>query len=289
VLGVLTIGLEVSRSAPRPVVPIGQPTRGTYLARVPSYATVSRDGRTLTVVPVRGPCDEPVRQRLLAVEFRDRVYLTVLVHGKMYTEAQLRQMICATFQVWTGPLPSITLRAPLGNRAVVQGLTGRPVPLYGGAQVATPTVLPNGCAPGPIQPGGVVVMNGLPYFAGSHPGLEWSCDVTVPFPRRNPNEPASQLRFGQWQGLVPSLGLPIEERTTVHGHPAIVIVEHLGAVNIIPIRSISWHEDDQTFVISSTSGLTLSVAHSKAVLSAADLVRIADGLRVSSARTPVGN
>lgn len=284
VLGVLAIGLEVGRSAPRPVVPIGSSPRGTYLAPVPNFAAVSRDGRTLTIFPVLGPCDDPMRERLLAVESDGRVYLTVLVHGKMYTEAQLRTMVCALDVISLGML-SVTLRAPLGSRAVVQGLTGRRIPIYGGAQVATPSVLPKGCAPGTIQPSFSLPNSGP---SDHKPGLTWSCDVSVPFPRRYAFAPASQLQFGQWQGWVRSLGLPIEERTTVHGHPALVKVERVGAVNIIQVRSISWREDGQTFVITSESGLSQTVAHSRVVLSAAELVRIADGLRVSNARTPAG-
>jgi hypothetical protein len=287
VLGVVAIGLEVGRSAAHPTAPIGTPP-GTYLAQVPSFAAVSRDGRALTVFPVEGPCGLPMRERLLAVESGDRVSLSVLVHGKRYTEAQLRHMACALGLISIGPLPSVTLRTPLGTRPVVQGLTARRIPAYGGAQVATPTVLPKGCAPGPIQPSAAVLASG-PHPLDSHPGLTWSCDVTVPFPRRYAIDPASQLQFGQWQGSVGSLGLPVEERTTVHGNPALVKVEQVGSVNIIQVRSISWREDNQTFVITSMSGLSLTVAHSSAVLSAADLVRVAEGMRVSSARTPAGN
>ncbi len=246
---------------------------------------MSRDGRTLTVFPVEGPCDYPMRERLLAVESDDRVYLTFLVHGKMYTEAQLRNMICALDFTSFGQLPSITLRAPLGSRAVVQGLTGHRIVVYGGAQVATPSVLPKGCAPGTIQPSFSLANSGP---LERNPGLTWSCDVAVPFPRRYADEPASQLQFGQWQGWVRSLGLPIEERTTVHGHLALVKVEHVGAVNVIQARSVSWREHGQTFVITSMSGLSVTAEHSRAVLSAAELVRIADGLRVSSASTPAG-
>jgi hypothetical protein len=289
VLGVVAIGVEVGRYAPRPRVPTAPLPAHTYLAEVPSFAAVSRDGRTLSVFPVTGPCGEPVRQRLLAVESDDRVSLTLLVHGRKYTDAQRRHMICAAVAIYPGPPPSITLRAPLGTREAVQGLTGRRIPVYGGAQVATPRVLPKGCAPGPVQPSGDILTSGPPYPSGSHPGLTWSCDVTVPFPPRYPRTPASTLDFGQWQGWVRSMGLPIEERTAVQGHPALVKVERVGAVNIIQVRSISWREDGQTFVITSASGLSQTVAHSRAVLSAAALVRIAEGLQVSNARTPAGD
>lgn len=285
-IGVIAIGVQVGRSAPRPVVPIGPLPAHTYLAPVPSFAAVSRDGRTLTIFPVAGPCGLPMHERLLAVESSIRVSLTVLVHGRRYTEEQLRHMICADVLIPSGPLPSITLHALLGNRMVVQGLTGQRIPAYGGKQVAAPAVLPKGCTPGPIQPSFGVASSGPPYH---NPGLTWFCNPTVPFPRRYAFTPASQLQFSQWQGWVPSMGLPIEERTTVHGNPALVKVERVGAVNIIQVRSISWREDGQTFVITSSSGLSQTVAHSKAVLSAADLVHIADGLRVSNFRTPAGN
>jgi|ERR1039458_134367 hypothetical protein len=289
VLGVVAIGLEVGASAPHRVATIGFRSGPTYVAQVPSFAAVSRDGRTLTTFPVVGPCGDRLRQRLMAVESGDQVSLTDLVHGRQYTKAQLRHMVCALAVFSFGPPPSVTLRAPLGTRAVVQGLTGRRIPVYGGAQVATPKVLPKGCAPGPIQPISDIITAGPPYPTGSHPGLTWSCNVEVPFPPRYAFTPASQLQFGQWQGWIRSLDLPIEEHTTVHGLPALVKVRRVDAFNIIQERSISWHEKGQTFVITSTSGLSLTVAHSKAVLSTQGLVRIANGLRVSSGRTAAGN
>jgi hypothetical protein len=281
VLGVLAAGLEV--------VPSSRSSGPTYLAPLPSFAAVSRDGRTLTTFPVYGPCGDGMRQRLLAVESGQLVSLTLLVHGRQYTEAQLRQMPCALAFVSNVSPPSVTLGAPLGSRVVVQGLTGRSIPVYGGEQIATPTVLPRGCAPGPIQPISDIITAGPPYPTGSHPGLTWSCDVAVPFPPRYAFTPASQLQFGQWQGWIRSLDIPIEVHTTVHGLPALVKVRRVNAFNIIQQRSISWHEDGQTFVITSSSGLSQTVAHSKAVLSAAELVRIADGVKVSNSSTPAGN
>lgn len=290
VLGAVATGYEVGRSAPpgpsshappRRGAPVGSPSGPAYLAEVPSFAAVSRDGRTLTVFPVEGPCGQPVPQRLAAVQSPRRVSLTLVVHGTHYTEEQLRHMVCATAYFGFGPLPSITLRSPLGSRPVEQGLTARRIPVYGGAQVARPTVLPRGCTPGPVQPSAALNNSG-PLFR--NPGLVWTCDVVVPFARRAV-DPASQLQFGQWRGWVRSLGLPIEERTTVRGYPAIVKVDHVGAVDVVQARSISWREDDQTFVITSSSGLSATAAHSRAVLSAAELVRIADGVRIPSTRT----
>jgi hypothetical protein len=255
---------------------------GFYLSPIGQFVALSRDGRTLTTFAATGPCGEPQKTRLLVRESRQRVELTLLVKGEQYSQAQLDQMICALdLRVIRGPLPSVRLAMPLGSRLVLQGLNGNRITVYGGASIALPTVLPVGCKPGRVTPiDSYTESRTPPYKQSQHPGLTWSCEPKVPFPRRYSFAPASELVVDQSLGWVRSLGLPIQLRTQVHGHPALVKIAHLGSVRTIQARSISWRQDGETFVITSYSGLSLTVAHSQAVLSAQALIRIADGMRI---------
>ena len=242
-----------------------------------SFVAVSRDGRTLTTFAYRGPCGEPIQNRLVAVETAKKVTLTLLVHR--LTRAQADQTACALAVFYPPSFPSVRIAAPLGRRALVQGFPERPLPTYGGSTIATPAVLPMGCRLGRIRPATDILTNGPPYPRGFHPGVTWSCGVTVPY-RPATFGPASLLTFGQWQGRVGGVGLPVEMRTTVHGQPALVKVEGFGSLAVVQERSIEWFEQGQSFVITSVTNLEPSVSHTGAVLSAAELIRVAEGLRV---------
>ena len=267
-------------TAPQQSRPFAAP-HGYHLSPVPEFAVVSRDDRTLLTFGVGGPCREPERNRLLAVETAQRIELVLAVHGKAYAEAQLRHMVCTTDAVaYPATWPTVHLSEPLGDRGVVQGLTGRAIPVYGGAAIARPTVLPAGCTPEAVFPSSDIVRAGPPYPKGLHPGIAWSCDVRVRFPARFSGVPSAQLQVGQWLGQIGSQDWPIERHVTVQGRRAVVKVVEVGAVNVVQSRSISWYQGGETFIITSNSSLSLTVGHSKTVLSVAELVRIADGLRV---------
>jgi hypothetical protein len=254
---------------------------GSHRTEVPSFAALSRDGRTLTVEGVTGPCDTFVKNRLLVSATHTHVALTLLVQGPAHPKPTgcLLADVAPQWLIAQPQWPSVRLAAPLGSRRVVQGLTGRTIPVFGGASLATPTVLPRGCHLGVVLPTGDILTNAPPYPRGFHPGVTQTCAVAVPF-RSTPQRPASTLQLGQWRGWIYSLGLPIERRALVHGHPAVIKMEAYGAIYNLQERSISWHEDGGTFVITSSTSLRPSRAHDRAVLSSRELLAIANGLAI---------
>jgi len=106
------------------------------------------------------------------------------------------------------------------------------------------------------------------------------CAVAVPFRADVGPGPASKLTFGQWQGRASGVGIPVQVRTTVHGQPALVKVRAYGSLAVVEERSIEWFEDGLTFIIVSFAQLRPSKAHTKAVLTASELIDVADGLRM---------
>jgi len=277
----VVLGLVVGRSAaPR------RPTTtqaATHLASVSDFVSVSRDGRTLTAFAIAGPCGDYVHNELLAKVTATRVSVVMRVEGRRYSASQLEHMVCATWGTFgpRAPLPSIRLSEPLGARAVVDALTGRPIPTYGGSLIARPTVLPRGCVPGAVEPRSDVITNGPPYARGFHPGVSWTCAVATSFPSSRFG-PASTLEVGQWRGRIGSLGLPVERRASVHGLPAIIKVAAVNSPTDVIARSVSWMQGATTYIVTSYSGLAASPAHSRAVLSDAELLAIADAMVVAT-------
>ncbi len=257
----------------------GEASRAGYVSRpITDFVAVSRDGRTLSTFAYSGPCGVPLRNELVAVETAGKVTLTQFVHRP--TKAEASQTACALAIFYRQTFPSIRLPTPLGSRMLVQGLTGRPIPTYGGSAIATPTALPTGCHLGKVLPAGDILTAGPPYPKGQHPGITWSCAVAVPFRAELGLGPASLLTFGQWQGRVGGVGIPLQLVTKVHGQLALVKVAAYGSLAVVQERSIEWFEHGQTFVIRSNLQLQPSTAHTKAVLTAAALIRIANGLKL---------
>jgi len=244
---------------------------------VAQFVTLSADGRTITAWPISDSCGDPLPNRMTVAATGSRVALTMLVTEPVYSASNPAPTVCA-LAAFFSPLVRVRLAHPLGSRALVQGLTGGAIPWFGGAQLATAEVLPTWCVPGLLAPAGDDPSGTAPAPSGSHPGATWTCPPQ-PLPGPAALSGARSLSFSQWVGRIGSLGLPVERRVTVHGEPALIKVDDVGQGNAV-VRSISWHAQGYSLMVTSDYHGPWASVRAHSVLSDAQLVAIASGVVV---------
>jgi len=243
---------------------------------VTQFVSVSADGRTVTAWPIADACGAPLPSRMTVAATRSQVALTMHVNEPVYSAANPAPTVCATSSFTPYGFVRVRLAHPLGSRALVQELSGAAIPWFGGAQLARTTVLPSWCVPGPLAP--AYPYGVAPEPTSSHPGATWTCP-TVGLSGPVASEATHSLSYSQWAGTVGSLGLPVERRVTVHGRPALIKVDDVGAGTAVT-RSISWHEHGYSLEVTSSYIGPWSAVPARSVLTDAQLVAIAHGVEV---------
>ncbi len=283
---------------------------GYHLTSLQGFVVVERNDRTLVAYPEVGPCGVQIRSRLLAIQDSRGVRLALAVENVNKHEVAARCQRCghvpcmASSPAW----PGITLARPLLSRSVVDGRTGRPILVYGAAEIAAASVLPAGCKPGPALPDDFVSTppQPAPFQSDSravHPGIMWTCrlPVELPLADRSWCICVDQLQVGQWLGHFGHAGWPIMSYVEVqHRRAALRVAEDgAGLYQIAPERetlpvqiygrSLSWYENGETFVVTSTyepnsplPPVNTTRLFSLGILTMAQLQTIANGLRITA-------
>lgn len=153
---------------------------------------------------------------------------------------------------------AVTLRHPLSGRSLVDGATGRRIPYFDGRKLVRVTYLP---------PGYRFSAYGLtPGFAATFNA--WELEYTAPGQVTAPVDivqvPGRSTVYPAW---------PVIFRTTVNGPPA--TVEELLTNGQVYGRAISWRAGAYTLVV-----YTAMVQTGQGLVPAAELARVADGLRL---------
>ncbi|MER7844278.1 hypothetical protein ABTZ03_10080 [Kitasatospora sp. NPDC096077] len=225
----------------------GSPGDQVHEGATTGQLLASADGRTLTL-SIGWGCER--QPELLVRELPDKVRVSI----KHTVPATDPPGLCDPM----GGYARITahLKAPLGNKPLIDAVTGRPVVHFDGRNLALPTYLPDHYFPYPQDQMAQI------------PGLE-------PFPEDRPNwatgyhvgtEPGvgASLIVRQTRGAGPApAGRPT---TVVKGHPATFTS---ADPNLGP-RSLTWFDGTYTFTVSTGAPVDLSDQ---------ELVRVAESLK----------
>ncbi|MDX3453423.1 hypothetical protein PV396_15950 [Streptomyces sp. ME02-8801-2C] len=121
------VALRPSELPPSPIGRIGDDVP-TELMELPQLMEVSGDGRTVTVLAYHGSCDDGPRVK--ALETDGSVVLSATV-------ASVESDLPCTADMHSKKVP-VELERPLGDRVLLDAVTGRPVP-YGEPESASPS------------------------------------------------------------------------------------------------------------------------------------------------------
>jgi hypothetical protein len=290
--------------------PVFLAPHGYHLTSLQGFAVVERNDRTLVAYPQAGPCGLQIQNRLLAIQTSRGVRLALAVENANKHEVAERCQSCghipcmASSAAW----PGITLARPLSSHSVVDDATGRPILVYGAAEIVVASVLPAGCKPRPALPDDYVggPPQPEPYQSATptiRPGIMWTCrlPVRLPVPDRSSCVCVDQLQVGQWLGHAGHVGWPVKSYVEVqHRRAALRVAEDGGGLyQIAPEReslptqifgrSLSWYENGETFVVTSTyepdaplPPVDTTRVFSLGILTTAQLQTIANGLRIAA-------
>jgi hypothetical protein len=165
---------------------------------------------------------------------------------------------CNAEAVRTVPV-RVRLLAPLGNRALVQAVSGGPVRYFDERDLASVGTLPAGFRPSGDLPSVSFPNNDQPWVVGDTRvfiGPAGTGTLTI-----------AQLVVTK--GIIPLTPWPWPGRVQVHGRVAAVRVDQAGGV--VYSRNITWVEHGYRFVVNS---------HGQVPLSTAQLAAVANGIRL---------
>ena len=208
-------------------------------------ALVAPDGRHVIVPYTGGGC--VVGARLTATETGSKVTLVL-------RQVMSGASVCPADLI-VGLTVRVTLPHPLWGRALVDGLTGRPIHYFDGRKLLRVTYLPPGYRFSAYQP----------YPAPAV--TAWDREFV------SPGQAAAPVEVEQVPGntaLTPSW--PVTARVEVDGRRAALSV--LTSDGQVYGRAVTWRADGYAFVV-----YTVTYRAGQRLLSAAQLTRIADGLR----------
>lgn len=208
-------------------------------------ALVAPDGRHVVVPYLAGGC--VVGATLTAAQTRSRVTLTLrqVLSGASICPADLI----------VGNSVTVTLRHPLWGRSLVDGSTGRPITYFDGRKLLHVTYLPPGFRFSAYQP--------YPDPAVTDWEREFVSAGQATAPLEVEQVPGNAAAEPSW---------PVTARIKVGGRRAALSV--LTSGGHVYGRSITWRADGYTIVV-----YTVSYRTGQRLLSAAELTRIARGLR----------
>ena len=211
---------------------------GVTTQSIDGGALVSSDGRTVSVT-VGTNCNQT--NTLTASE--QQAVVTVAV------QVRVSGPPCSGFP--GAAVYSARLRAPLGHRSLVDGATGRPVPIFDGRRILRPAYLPPGYA--------------LRYDAPDAFYLLGSQYLAVP---QDPTVSCSQLYAAH--GFQDLLVITQASGGTLHWPPDFVprAVTVRGHRALAVSGRVSWTQDGQTIVVAATDQ----------ALPASELIAVADSL-----------
>jgi hypothetical protein len=208
-------------------------------------ALVASDGRHIVVPYTGGGC--VVGARLTAAEARSRVTLVLrqVLSGATVCPADLI----------VGLTVAVTLRHPLWGRSLVDGYTGRTIHYFDGRKLLRVTYLPPGYR-----------FSAYTLFAPP-PFSAWEREFTVP------GQATAPVDIEQVPGNVAAgPSWPVAARVRVGGRLA--ALEVLTSNGQVYGRTITWRAGGYSFAV-----YTVQVQGGQRLLSAAQLTRIANGLR----------
>ena len=208
-------------------------------------ALVAPDGRLIVVTYTGGGC--VVGAQLTATETRSTVTLILrqVLSGASICPADLIEGLTVT----------VTLPHPLWGRSLVDGSTGRGIPYFDGRKLVRVTYLPPGFRFSAY----------LPYPASVV--TAWEREFV------SPGQATAPVNVDQVRGNTPAgPSWPVTARVKVGSRPAALSV--LTSNGQVYGRAITWRAGGYSFVV-----YTVQVRAGQRLLSAAELNRIADGLR----------
>ncbi len=208
-------------------------------------ALVAPDGRQVVVPYTGGGC--VVGARLTATETRSKVTLVLrqVLSGASICPADLIVGLTVT----------VTLPHPLWGRSLVDGSTHRPIPYFDGRKLLRVTYLPPGYRFSAYQP--------YPAPAVTAWEREFVSRGQASAPMEVEQVPGNTAVAPSW---------PVTARIKVDGRPA--ALSRLISGGQVFGRAITWRAGGYAFVV-----YTVMVRAGQQLLSAAELTRIANGLR----------
>ncbi|MFD9688944.1 hypothetical protein [Kitasatospora sp. NPDC059088] len=228
----------------------GSPGARVHEGAATGQLLASADGRTLTL-SVGWGCES--RPELVVRELPDKVRVSVR-HTVPVTDPP---GLCDPM----GGYARITarLKAPLGDKPLIDAVTGRPVIHFDGRDLALPTYLPDQYFPYPEDQ--IAQIPGLAPFPEDRPN--WATGYHV---GTEPRAGASLIIRQSRGGADPAPTDRPTATTTVKGHPAAFTS---ADPNLGP-RSLSWYDGTYTFTVSTGAPVALTDQ---------ELVRVAEGLK----------
>ncbi len=233
--------------------PSGAPGSDTHSGRLTARTSqvgqvvISADGRTMTAW---AGVDCGHAQRLRAHSYSNRVTLTLVTPVVPPTTLCLLDLMAETV--------STRLPAPLGERRLVQASSGKPIPYFDASQFARLTVLPPGCVlAGDFPAGG-------PHNRGDQRDCTYGSDST--------GLTLSVTQFIGRVGANPGTAWSVVDHPSINGHRATLWVGAESGLGVY-VRSVAWHQDGYTFVLTSEPNDVR-----ERVISVRLLLAIADGL-----------
>jgi len=242
----LGTSVELPTSLPR--VPSIPDIFGVTRFAFDGFPVVSRNGRTITVLTVQ-QCGGP--SKLVATSYQDRVALVVTAPTGAPDE------VCPLdLQVLT---ISTTLPEPLGDRVLVNGITGKPVPYFDDRWFADITVLPQryrcGAGEPGVLPSGGSGVNATVYCSG-------------------PAKESGPLAIEQLKGVGSvTASWPIVGHPTIDGHQATLRVA--VSSGIAYVRCLTWSAGGYFFTV-----ISMEQMEGQQILSSSELLAVADGLHL---------
>jgi len=212
---------------------------------------VSADGRVIIGVGSMACGHDP---RLVARSYPGKVTLAWVNPDTNCSAETLRSAVARA-----------RLPAPLGNRALVQAVSGAPVRYFDERGLARAGVLPAGFR----------LSSDLPSVSFPEQAT-WAVGDTRTY--TGPASAAARLSVAQLvvtPGFIPLTPWPWPAHVRVNGHPAALLTDRAGG--LVYSRSITWVDHGYRFVVN------ISVqGHKQVPLSTAALTEVADGIRSRS-------